>query len=63
MHLLSALLNQHKMVKFFIENGANVHLKNNNGFSPLAIACRNSHNIETVKVLIEAGALAESNGA
>jgi ankyrin repeat protein len=39
-------------VKFLVENGANINLKNNNGLSPLILAVKHS-NLDIVKYLVE----------
>ena len=44
------------MVKFLIENGADINIKNNNGDTVLHEAVLIKDNLEVVKLLIENGA-------
>ena len=54
--LLDASCNGHaETVKILIEKGANIHRKDNDGWTPLHFASDNGHT-ETVKILIQKGA-------
>ena len=48
-----------KIVKFLVENGANIEIKDNNGMTPLSNACRGGY-LDVVKFLIENGANIET---
>jgi ankyrin repeat protein len=54
-----AHMNSDTMTEFLIENGADVDLKNEKGWSALSLACREG-SAKTVKVLIDHGADLES---
>jgi hypothetical protein len=43
-------------VKEALNNGADVNATNNEGTTPLIVACNNKHKSEIVQLLIEAGA-------
>lgn len=47
--------NDIETVRFLLENGANVNLQNNSGYTPLCCASSNGH-IEVVSLLLENGA-------
>lgn len=46
-------------VKFLVENGANIEVKNKDGYTPLIVASWNGH-LEIVKFLVEKGANVEA---
>ncbi|CAB4027706.1 ankyrin-3-like, partial, partial [Paramuricea clavata] len=52
---IACLAGQTKVVQILLDNGANVNLKAQNGFTPLYMASQENH-VETVKLLLANGA-------
>ena len=54
--LFQAILNRHKdIARLLVAAGAQINIRNNNGYTPLNYACRNN-DTETVRLLFSAGA-------